>query len=263
MDLYDDYDYLCNEPYFIQNIGTIKNPTLRDIRKLTHKLFMTYVNICSISFLDYLEQVGLKEQYELLSTEEKDKNNLFTLLLFGNTNLIFGLVNFFIEDKFSFNEDDMSFHIYIEETDEYGKILKKEIGTINSDNFDIFRNEVLKILGLKQIETKKPKYKTERARKLAERIEKAKSLLQKTSEQDKNMSFDNLIKKYCTHNKVGINILNVWDMTFYQFNTMFSEYNVGRQMDFNDAMASNTFSYKEPSDYKPMLWMEKLNNNVN
>ena len=77
------------------------------------------------------------------------------------------------------------------------------------------------------------------------------------------MAFDNLIKKYCTHNKVGINILNVWDMTFYQFNTMFSEYNVGRQMDFNDAMASNTFSYKESSDYNPMLWIEKINNNVN
>ena len=48
-------------------------------------------------------------------------------------------------------------------------------------------------------------------------------------------------------------------MTFYQFNTMFAEYNIGRQMDFNDAMASNTFSYKESSDYKPMLWIEKLN----
>ena len=76
------------------------------------------------------------------------------------------------------------------------------------------------------------------------------------------MAFDNLIKKYCTHNKVGINILNVWDMTFYQFNVMFAEYNIGRQMDFNDAMASNTFSYKEASDYKPMLWIEKINKNV-
>lgn len=263
MNLYDDFDYLCNEPYFIPNIGTIKNPTLRDIRKLTHKLFMVYVNICSISLFDYLEQTDLKEKYELLSVEEKEKNNLFNLLLFGNTSLILGLVDFFIEDKFIFNKDDMSFHIYIEETDKDGKPYKQEIGIINANNFDIFRNEILKILGLKQIETKKPKYKTERARKLAEKIAKAKSQLPKTSEQDKNMSFDNLIRKYCTHNKVGINILNVWDMTFYQFNTMFAEYNIGRQMDFNDAMASNTFSYKDSSDYKPMLWMEKLNNNTN
>ena len=263
MELYDDFDYLCNEPYFIPNIGTIINPTLRDIRKLTHKLFTLYVNMCAISVTDYVEQCNLKEQYDQLSEEEKDKNNLFTLLLFTNTELLFGLIGFFIQDNVEFRKDNMSFHVYTGETDDNGNISKKEIGIINSDNFDIFRNEVLKILGLKQIETKKPKYKTERARLLAEKIAKAKSQLPKTTKQDENMAFDNLIKKYCTHNKVGINILNVWDMTFYQFNTMFSEYNVGRQMDFNDAMASNTFSYKESSDYNPMLWIEKINNNVN
>lgn len=263
MEIYDDFDYLCNEPFYVPNIGTIINPTLRDIRKLTHKLFTLYVNICAISLSDYLEQCGLKEQYEQLSEEDKDKNTLFTLLLYTNSELLFGLMGFFIKDNVEFRKDNLSFHVYIEEIDDDGEISKKEVGIINSDNFDIFRNEVLKILGLKQIETKKPKYKTERARLLAEKIAKAKSQLPKATKQDENMAFDNLIKKYCTHNKVGINILNVWDMTFYQFNTMFSEYNVGRQMDFNDAMASNTFSYKESSDYNPMLWIEKINNNVN
>ena len=131
--------------------------------------------------------------------------------------MLFGFIGFFIQENIIFKEDDLSFHIYIEETDKNGNISKNEIGVINADNFDVFRNEILKILGLKQIETKKPKYKTERARKLAEKIAKAKAQLTKTSQQDGNMSFDNLIKKYCTHNKVGINILNVWDMTYYQF----------------------------------------------
>ena len=263
MELYDDFDYLCNEPFFIPNIGTIINPTLRDIRRLTHRVFTLYVNICAISVTDYLEQCNLKEQYDNLSQEEKDKNNLYTLLLYTNIKLLFGLIGFFIKENVEFRKDDISFHVYTEETDSDGNANKQEIGIINADNFDTFRNEVLKILGLKQIETKKPKYKTERARLLAEKIAKAKSQLPKATKQDENMAFDNLIKKYCTHNKVGINILNVWDMTFYQFNTMFSEYNVGRQMDFNDAMASNTFSYKESSDYKPMLWIEKINNNTN
>lgn len=263
MELYDDFDYLCNEPYFIPNIGTIINPTLRDIRKITHKIFTLYVNICAMSVNDYLEQFNLKEQYDGLSQEKKDKNNLYTLLLYTNKELLFGMIGFFMKDNVDFIKADLSFHIYTEEVNEDGDDIKKEIGVINSDNFDTFRNEVLKILGFKQIETKKPKYKTERARLLAEKIAKAKSQLPKATKQDENMIFDNLIKKYCTHNKVGINILNVWDMTFYQFNTMFTEYNIGRQMDFNDAMASNTFSYKESSDYNPMLWIEKINNNDN
>lgn len=262
MELYDDFDYLCNEPYFIPNIGTIINPTLRDIRKLTHKLFMLYVNMCAISVTDYVEQCNFKEQYEQLSEEEKDKNNLFTLLLFTNTELLFGLMEFFIQDNVEFRKDDMSFHVYTEEIND-GNISKKEIGIINTDNFDIFRNEVLKILGLKQIETKKPKYKTERARLLAEKIEKAKAQLSKSTKQDENMAFDNLIRKYCTHNKVGINILNVWDMTFYQFNTMFSEYYNGRQCDFNDMIAANTFSYEKSSDYDSLSWIQTNNNDTN
>ena len=261
MELYNDFDYLCNEPYFIPNIGTIINPTLRDIRKITHGIFTLYVSICAISLSDYLEQCGLKEQYNQLSEEEKEKNDLFTFLLYTNPKLIFGIINFFIKDDVEFSQDELSFHVFSKNEDENIKDERKEVGIINSDNFDIFRNEVLKILGLKQIETKKPKYKTKRAKMLAEKIAKAKAQLPKTSKQDENMAFDNLIKKYCTHNKVGINILNVWDMTFYQFNTMFTEYTIGRQMDFNDAMASNSFSFKESSDYNQALWMEKVNNN--
>ena len=84
--------------------------------------------------------------------------------------------------------------------------------------------------------------------------------MQSLTKTDDDLKLGNMIKKYCTHNKVGINILNVWDMTYYQFNVMFSEYRTGRQMDFNDAMAANTFSYKDSSDYNPSLWMKNSNN---
>lgn len=70
-----------------------------------------------------------------------------------------------------------------------------------------------------------------------------------------------MIKKYCTHNKVGINILNVWDMTYYQFMQMFNEYCNGRQCDFNDLMAANTFSYKKSTDYNPLEYIKKLHIN--
>lgn len=260
MELYDDFDYLCNEPYFIPNIGTIINPTLRDIRKLTHKLFTLYVNMCIISVTDYVEQCNLKEQYEQLSEEDKDKNTLFTLLLYTNSELLFGLIGFFIKDNVEFRKNDLSFHVYIEETDDDGKISKKEIGIINTDNFDIFRNEVLKILGLKnQEEEQEQKFKNKTAKKLFEKLQKHAKEQKKKS--DENYTLDNMIKKYCTHNKVGINILNVWDMTYYQFTSMFNEYCNGRQCDFNDMMAANTFSYKKSTDYKPLDYIKKLKNN--
>lgn len=264
MNIYDDFDYLCNEPYFIPDIGTIINPTLRDIRKITYKVFDTYITLCSITLSDYLKICNLKEKYEQLLSEEKFENNFFTVLLYTNIQLLFNFICFFIKDNVEFNNLDMSFHIFIKENDDNEeKEKKKEIGVINADNFDYFRNEILKILGLKQIEVKKTKYKTKKAQLLVEKIAKAKSQLKKSPEQDENMKLDNLIKKYCTYNKVGINILNVWEMTFYQFNTMFSEYSVSRQIEFNDSIASNTFSYENSSDYNSNLWIEKIKNETN
>lgn len=187
--------------------------------------------------------------------------SLFKLLLMGNTGLLAGLIHFFISDITEFCESDLSFHIFQEIEDSQDEKQKHETGKIDENNFDIFRNEVLKCLGLKQIVTKKPKYKTERARLLAEKIEKSKAQLCNNTKPDENLVLDNMIKKYCTHNKVGINILNVWDMTFYQFNIMFTEYMNGREMDFNDAMATHTFSYKDPKDYIPGLWIEQIHHN--
>lgn len=255
---YTNFDYLCGEPFFVPNIGNLKCPTLRDIRKITHNTFVVYVNIISSTLEGYLKMCGIEDKYNALSESEKEKNSLFYLLLYGNTNILTGLLSFFIDDEVFFDKNNLSFVVCNGEGE-----TQKQIGCVNNDNFDEFRNEVLKILGMKQIETEKPKYKTERARLLAEKIKKAKAQLPKTASYNENMAFDNMIKKYCTHNKVGINILNVWDMTYYQFMQMFNEYCNGRQCDFNDMMAANTFSYKEASDYKAGLWIEKINNDTN
>lgn len=257
MTSYSDFDYLCNEPFYVPNIGNLKCPTLRDIRKITHNMFLLYINIISSTPDGYLKMCGKEDDYNSLPESEKEKLSLYTLLLYGNTSILMGLIATFVADDVLFDKDNLSFVVCSDEGEN-----KKQVGVINNDNFDEFRNEVLKILGMKQIETKKPKYKTERARLLAEKIKKAKAQLPKTARYDENMSLDNMIKKYCTHNKVGINILNVWDMTYYQFIHMFNEYCNGRQCDYSDMIAANTFSYKEASDYKSMLWIEKLNNNT-
>ena len=256
MTSYTDFDYLCNEPFFVPNIGNLKCPTLREIRKITQSLFMLYTNIISSTPDGYLKLCGKEDDYNSLTEIEKEKLSLYTLLLYGNTSILMGLIATFVADEVLFDKDNLSFVVCNGEGEN-----KKQVGVINNDNFDEFRNEVLKILGMKQIETKKPKYKTERARLLAEKIKKAKEQLPKTARYDENMSLDNMIRKYCTHNKVGINILNVWDMTYYQFMHMFNEYSMGRQCDYSDMIAANTFSYEKASDYKQMFWIEKLDNN--
>lgn len=255
---YSDFDYLCNEPYYIEGIGNVKNPTLRDIRKITYGMFSAFISMCKVTKDDFLREYNLSEQYDALSETEKEYNSVYYLLLYSSPDTLFSFVEFFINDSVDFNNEDNSFVIY--KNNGTGE-KKNAIGKINNDNFDIFRNSILLELGLKPIETKPIKYKTERARKLAEKIAKAKAMLVAPSKVDANMSLENRIRKYCTYNKVGINILTVWDMTFYQFNEMFSEYANSRQVTLNDDMAGNSFQFKNTKDYKVNLWIEKLHRN--
>ena len=74
---YTDFDYLCNEPFYVPNIGNIKCPTLKDIRKITYSTFVLYVNIVSFTLEDYLKLCGIEEQYNALSESEKEKQSLF------------------------------------------------------------------------------------------------------------------------------------------------------------------------------------------
>lgn len=251
MDLLTSFDYLCNEPFFIAGIGNVKCPTLRDIRKITYQIFSIYLNFLTISLDDYLKVYGLKEKYDLLPGEEKEKNELFNLLLYNNTQLLYNLLNFFLIDNFEFNQETGEIDIFYLTDDK-----RHTIGHLNSQNFNFFREELKCILGINTAEESKPKFKNSLAEKMFLKLKKHNENIKKKS--DENYELNNMIKKYCTHNKVGINILNVWDMTYYQFMVMFNEYCNGRQYDFNDMMAANTFQYKKSSDYKPMDYMKRL-----
>ena len=249
---YSAFDYLCDEPYYVQNIGHLKCPTLREIRKITYNTFLYYANMLSCTLEDYLKIHNLQEKYNELSDKEKEKNTLFFLLLYSNTNLLFNILSAFIVEEVIFNDKTSTFEIFENKRDG-----KEKIGHIGNDNFEEFREQMQYILGTKVVEAKEQKFKNRLAQKMFDKLQKHAKEHKRNS--DENYCLDNMIKKYCTHNKVGINILNVWDMTYYQFMQMFNEYCTGRQCDFNDMMAANTFSYKKSTDYKPLEYMKKIN----
>lgn len=257
-DIYEAYDYLCNEPYYLPKIGTIHNPTLRDIRKITYAVFTIYLNMCSTkSVQDYCKTFSLQEFYDSMPEEQRQNISLYEIILLCTPQFLFGLLNFFIEEDIELDSETFQFIVYKEKN-----TTKEVVGMVTKENFDALRNQILKILGLKPVGIeKKKKYKNERVRRLCEKIEREKAKNEQAKKVNDDYSLENMIRKYCTYNNVGINILNVWDMTFYQFNVMFSEYNTSRQITFNDAMAANSFSFKESGDYKPALWIKKSSEN--
>jgi len=248
---YSSFDYLCNEPFFIEGIGNVKCPTLRDIRKIKYRVFTLYINILTMSLETYLKTSNTLSEYQKLSSVQQADFTLYNVLVISSSQLLQELISFFINGTAVFDVDTLSFSIYEDHDDE-----KMLVGNIDNNNFEIFQTEIQRILGLKNPEQKQPAFKNDYARQLYEMFQSNEQNIKKNS--DENYEIDNMILKFCTHNKTGINILNVWDMTYYQFSVMFREYNIARQYDYYDCMAANTFSFKKSSDYKPMDYMKKF-----
>ena len=249
---YDDFDLLCGEAFYFEGIGPVKCPTLRDIRKVTCKWFTIYLNLLSMSLDKYLELYGVGEQYRSLPEEEKKNIDLFTLLTVYDQATLSYILSFFIDGITSFDEETAGFLITAQDGTE-------PIGRIDKTNYSDFTEAVFTVLGIRQEPARAATFKNERARQLAAKLDKGS--MKKSHKPNKSYELGNMIQKYCTHNKVGINILNVWDMTYYQFITMFNEYCNGRQADLNDAIAANTFSYSSASQYPASLWIEPLAKN--
>lgn len=254
MYIYSSYDYLCgDEPFLLDNIGHVKCPTLRDIRKKSYLFFRILLTLIISSKEDLLEQY--KNTLESRNETIDDFKNVskYDFIIHLDVNMLQEALSFFICHNIEFI--DNTFVIY-DIDEENQKVL---CGYINNDNFDFFCGEIQKILGMKQEQESEPKFKNNLAQKMFDKLQKHSK--EQKAKYNEDYELDNMIKKYCTHNKVGINILNVWNMTYYQFITMFNEYCNGRQCDFNDMMAAHTFQYKKSTDYKPLDYMKKLKNN--
>lgn len=237
MGLYNDLDYISNKPLFLPNIGNIKCPTLRDISRVSYSVFCCYINILSLSLDDF----NTKNNTKVLS--------VFPCLLQDDLELLNNFIQFFAFDEIEFDASSCSFTFFSMKNGT--KIIH---GKLDYNNFEFFRQELRCILGLK--EPTKVEFQNDLAKKKYEKLMKAPNL--QNVKQDSDNELDNLILKFCTHNKTAINILNVWDMTYYQFTKMFSEYCRARHYDFNDMMAANSFNFKKSSDYKPMEFLNKF-----
>lgn len=237
MSLYNDFDYLCNEPFYLPKIGNVICPTLRDIRKVTYSVFCSYISMLTMSF------------DQLKPEDQENYTSLYFFLFHKDIYFLANLLKFFIADSIDLDMATCTFSLFTLEDNK-----KNHIGKIDNENFDSFRNEMCRILGIR--EAAPLEYENELARKINNKLHQAPKT--QNSSQDSNYDLDNMILKFCTHNKTGINILNVWDMTYYQFMCMFREFCNARQCDFNDAMAANSFQLKKSSDYKPFDYMKKL-----
>ena len=255
----DEFELLCDEPIYIEGVGKIKIPTLRDIRKISYKTYEMLCGYLSVDLNKYIDITGLREQYNNLNSQDKAINTLYNLIICNKEfrEIYYIIFSFFISENLKFNTVTESFELYKVEFDEI-KLNKNQIitGIINNENFDLVRDCLLQINRIKEVEIDNEPviYKNEMARKLAERMAKAEKVRQEKNKD--NMNFGKMISKYCADNKNGINLLNVYDMTIYQFLDQFTQNNHIRQSYIQDMVYANTVTFSDLKDYDSQLWLK-------
>lgn len=259
----DYYTLLCPEPIQL-SIGNIKHPTLRRIGKLTFQqfgMYQVYLKLTPKDYYKYLANDKLKKEWENLSDDVKANVELYDLVMIDESVMrqYEEIFNFFFIERVVF-VDDM---FLIVDTDDY-ETPKEDldfdeltvIGVINQSTFldvlDILQ-QVCCIKSDDPLDETKPKFKNAKAKKLYERMLKAKEQEERKKEAKDaiNLSLPNIISATASKN-AGLNIINIWDATLFQLYDQFGKVQ-NDDIHYMNAVRVAVWG-DEKNQFDPSLW---------
>lgn len=259
----DYFTLLCPEPISL-SIGTIRQPTLREIGKLSFQrfgMFQVYLKLTPNDYYEYINKEHGELYWKTLDQEQKKEISLYDVIL--KEELLkyayVDVLNFFFVERVIFrdnlflivNTDD-----YITPSDELELSKENVRGVINpislSEVLDIIQ-QVCCIKSNDPLDEPTPKFKNEKAKRLYERMLKAKEE-QKNRKMKKdfiNLSLPNIISATAAKTP-GLNILNIWDATLFQLYDQFEK------IQNDDAHYLNSVRVAvwgdEKNQFDPSLW---------
>jgi hypothetical protein len=136
-----------------------------------------------------------------------------------------------------------------------GDISKDNVTNIKIINEEIF-NEIVKIIKLQNCIVEKDteekiKPANERARKMLEQMRKNQEELDKIKNKS-SLTMCDLISIFAAYSE-NMNILNIWDLTFYQFNDQFNRLKIMKEYDANLQILMHCDTSKSKIELKDWL----------
>ena len=264
----DYFTLLCPEPISL-SIGTIRQPTLREIGKLSYPrfgMYQVYLKLTPKDFYCVLCGDKGKDYWNALPEEQQRDITLYDIILLDETvkYTYLEILNFFFVERVVFKNnlflildtDDYITHVDELNIDDIvvGRISPKTL----HDVLDIIQ-QILCIKSDDPMDEPEPKFKNAKARKLYEKMLKAKE--QQKKEKDlkdyANLTLPNIISATAMKN-AGLNIVNIWDSTLFQLYDQF-----GKTQN-EDVHYLNTVRVAvwgdEENKFDPSLWYKNLFN---
>jgi len=237
---------LAGLPIEINNLGKVYPVKLLDIAEVTEYKYNQYINILCID----VDNLNLDKE----NKDELKKNNVdsFSLILQlckqdeQYLEIIKDAFEFFLKQEVIFAPNLGAFFIGTIESLEIifkniknEKDLKKienilyENSFITEKKYKDFKEVLLLQNCIENKNSDDEKYVNEKAREIAEKIKAAKEKINKIkSKQGDILSLFDLISAFAGNSK-STNIINVWDMTIFQFNNQFKRMQMIEDYDIN------------------------------
>lgn len=237
----DYFSLLSPLSYHINNVGSVKSPTLKEISEIGYSTYQflisnllinvdSYYEMIDKSNQNYLDNFTSDEKENILSAKanyEKENNDIkknisiYHIITLDKILIqtVLNSLNFFFDDEVSY---DINHNIFLLFNGTVDKNNEKVItGFINEKNYDEIVNVILQRLNISrnQDEYSNTKVKNKIAEKILKKIQKANKPTQK--KEDKKMEIGNLISAISSHSKT-LNILNIWDLTIFQLYDQFT-----------------------------------------
>lgn len=209
-------DLLSPAPLYLE-FWCVSKPTLRQIAEISfgvYDMFLTFANISPDFYFKALCPPQIRELWDQMDDAEKADVTMFSLAIETEqiAQVYQQMLNFF-----------SPFNVVFEEQKFLALNDKEEVvgAIITQDQFDqvmSFIRQVCNITDDEQEEEKNPQFEEKSkntAKKIFDKLMKAKRETQKQKKNDINMSMPNLISAVSNRSH-SINPINVWDLTVYQ-----------------------------------------------
>lgn len=231
-----DYFTLLTPDPISLSIGTLRKPTLREISKLTffkYGMYQVYIKLTPRDYYTVLNKNKNNGYWDTLSEEQKNEISIYDLILSEEQLLhtYLEILNYFFVERIAFRDG----LFFVMGEDESGSSnnessgnennLDNVVGIINPITFNEVIDAIQQICCIKSedpLDEATPKFKNEKAKKLYERMLKAKEEQNKrrARENHVNTTLPNIISATAAKSN-SLNIINIWDITVFQLYDQF------------------------------------------
>lgn len=240
------------------SIGTLRKPTLKEISKITFDRFSFYEFFLKLSPEIYYTKLRKENDgeafWDSLTEEEQDKITIYNIIEEDEKirSTYVEIFNFFFVETVIYQEG--FFILLKDEVANPEKIKREQVrGAIAKDNFQQVMSLLQQICCIYNEEESLDdmKFKNNLARKLMEKMLKAKKKEQETKKSDLNLTIPNIISSLANKHP-SLNYVNIWDLTIFQLLDAFNRTQANSMYDIDSTRVSVWGDEKKTFDVS--LW---------